>query len=310
MHLPSRSAAQMNRARDLIAARDALQSLAMNRAAELAAARDALQSLAMAMRRVAEEDEGLIMAAMDEFSRTKVAITPKPTRKRRSKHALKLYRYQATKGEPEFGVRGGSFFATDPKLADAYNTAKHNLNRDASPMGGPNLVKRVAVPKNPLKLDIGKDDMLGPSAAQHFLGKGWTDKFVERLDKADGGDYAERFLQKLGVNADEAARLVRGALKYCNATPIVDRIAAEFARKKGHDAIQSEHDFFALDPKATTAYKDPRELDISGRACSALMRRTGRTKAEIKAAIDRWAETGILDPEIADALPSSSEPPV
>lgn len=37
-----------------------------------------------------------------------------------------------------------------------------------------------------------------------------------------------------------------------------------------------------------------------------LMRRTGRTKAEIKAAIDRWAETGILDPEIAEALP---EPP-
>jgi hypothetical protein len=34
-----------------------------------------------------------------------------------------------------------------------------------------------------------------------------------------------------------------------------------------------------------------------------LMRRTGRTKAEIKAAIDSWAETGILDPEIADALP-------
>lgn len=140
-----------------------------------------------------------------------------------------LFRYQKTAGNPEVSsLRGGTFFATKPNLADLYKTEKPH------PLGGANLVKRAASGKNVLHVDADEGEL--SYAALDKLGI-----HLEDLGSAN----LEKTLKGLGVPDAEAEKLAAG--DYFSA---LDRAASEAAKRHGYDAIKSNKEFFALDPAA------------------------------------------------------------
>jgi hypothetical protein len=159
-----------------------------------------------------------------------------------------LFRYQQTAGDPEISpIRSGTFFAPNRAEADFYNRPA-----DRAGEGGPNLISRVANARNAFIMP--KEVPEGTSyAAEALMKRGLpVPKRIETMSQQQQDTLAFRALRRLGVPESEARDLVfKGGIGKGTPTTL-ERLSAEYLRKKGHDAwIEPGGEFFALTPEAT-----------------------------------------------------------
>jgi hypothetical protein len=184
-----------------------------------------------------------------------------------------LFRHQYSMGAPEVSpIRGGTFF-TQGEPAEAYGFS------NKGGIGGKQLVKRVNAAKNPLDLRTpesivahhfapgadaqGIGRFLGVHAAEKLrAGKPTAANLIRAHATGDEKTYA-RYLRALGLSPAEVSQALTHPTASINS--VDDRIAAELAKKHGHDAIianpmpgqpgkgGTNSELFALHPSAHEA---------------------------------------------------------